>query len=444
MDEFQNITPSDLQIKNLGPCSIPSPLLNQPGRDEKSVRFLDDEDRVLAQSDLKSLRRKLRNQEDLLTFQRSGPRENIFFDPAEARCAIVTCGGLCPGLNDVIRGLVMQLYHRYRVTKIYGIRYGYEGFIPRYRHPALVLHPEAIETIHMMGGTVLGSSRGPQDVEEIADQLVEMQVNMLFAIGGDGSLRGAQEISEVVQRRGLNIAVVGVPKTIDNDIMFVDKSFGFETAFAEAVKSITAAHVEARGAYNGIGLVKLMGRHSGFIASFAALAEGEANFVLIPEVPFRLEGEHGLLAELETRLERRKHAVIVVAEGAGQDLMNEDLGTDASGNQKLSDIGLYLKDRITQHFESKDVPCSLKYIDPSYVIRSVPASPQDSVFCSRLAQNAVHAAMAGRTSMLVGRWHGEFVDLPIHLVTRGRRRVDPNGELWLSVLECTGQKAHMG
>ncbi len=443
MDEFTDIEAQDLQIQNLGPCTIPSPLLSQPGRSDKVVKFVTDDDRVLAEHDLNKIQARLAAGKEPLAFERSGPREKVFFDPSESRCAIVTCGGLCPGLNDVIRGLVMQLYHRYGITKIYGIRYGYEGFIPKYRHPALVLHPEGIESIHLLGGTILGSSRGPQPVPETVDQLNEMQVNMLFVIGGDGSLRGAKDISEEVARRGQKIAVIGVPKTIDNDIMFVDKSFGFETAFAEAVKSITAAHVEARGAYNGVGLVKLMGRHSGFIACFAALAEGEANFVLIPEVPFSLEGEHGLLAELETRLARRKHAVIVVAEGAGQDIIDSDLGTDASGNQRLADIGFYLRDRITSHFARKNIPLSLKYLDPSYVIRSVPASPQDSVFCNRLAQNAVHAAMSGKTNMTVGRWHGQFVNLPIDLVTRGRRQVDPQGELWLSVLEATGQKGHL-
>lgn len=436
---------ADLVIPSLGPCTLESPLTRyNTTSPQPSVKFVTDSEKVLLEDDLALVKETLSAGRELTALEKAGPRREIFFHPANTRAAIVTCGGLCPGLNDVIRGLVMQLYHRYGVKSIKGVKFGYEGFIPSYGHEMVDLSPERIEIIHKLGGTMLGSSRGPQDVNAIVDQMVQLSINILFVIGGDGSLRGALQISEAVRERGLKISVVGIPKTIDNDIMFVDKSFGFETAFAEAVKSITAAHTEALGAVNGIGLVKLMGRHSGFIACFAALAEGEANFVLIPEVPFTLEGEHGFLNDLEARLKHRKHAVIVLAEGACQDLMEiEALGTDASGNQKLGDAGLFLKQKIEAHFRAKKMEISLKYIDPSYVIRSVPASPQDSVFCNRLAQNAVHAAMAGKTGMLVGRWHGNFVHLPIGLVTSGRRRVDPNGELWLSVLECTGQRPEM-
>jgi 6-phosphofructokinase 1 len=435
---------SDLAIPSLGTCTLESPLTRyNTASPQPSVKFVSDDDKVLLEDDLDIIKAHLEAGKELPTLEKAGPRREIFFHPANTRAAIVTCGGLCPGLNDVIRGLVMQLFHRYGVKSIYGVRFGYEGFIPSYGHTMMQLHPEGIENIHKLGGTILGSSRGPQDVNAMVDQLVQLSINILFVIGGDGSLRGALQISEKVRERGLKIAVVGIPKTIDNDIMFVDKSFGFETAFAEAVKTITAAHTEALGATNGIGLVKLMGRHSGFIACFAALAEGEANFVLIPEVSFRLDGEHGFLKELEQRLRQRKHAVIVLAEGACQDLMEADLGTDASGNKKLGDAGLFLKSKIEEYFKSIKMEINLKYMDPSYVIRSVPASPQDSVFCNRLAQNAVHAAMAGKTGMLVGRWHGNFVNLPIGLVTHSRRRVDPNGELWLSVLECTGQKPEM-
>ena len=436
---------STLAIPSLGTCKLESPLTRyNTTSPQPSVKFVTDDEKVLLEDDLALVKETLARGEELTALEKAGPRREIFFHPANTRAAIVTCGGLCPGLNDVIRGLTMQLFHRYGVKSIYGVRFGYEGFIPSYGHTMMQLHPEGIEIIHKLGGTILGSSRGPQDVNAIVDQMVQLSINILFVIGGDGSLRGALQISEKVRERGLKIAVVGIPKTIDNDIMFVDKSFGFETAFAESVKSITAAHTEALGAINGIGLVKLMGRHSGFIACFAALAEGEANFVLIPEVPFKLEGEHGFLKQLEARLKLRKHAVIVLAEGACQDIMEDEArGTDASGNTKLGDAGLFMKQKIEQYFREQKMEINLKYIDPSYVIRSVPASPQDSVFCNRLAQNAVHAAMAGKTGMLVGRWHGNFVHLPIDLVTSGRRRVDPNGELWLSVLESTGQPPEM-
>jgi 6-phosphofructokinase 1 len=375
-------------------------------------------------------------------FEVAGPREKIFFDPPKTTAAVVTCGGLCPGLNDIIKGIVTQCHYRYGVTKVFGFRYGFEGLIQRYGHVPMLMRPESVSQIHNFGGTILGSSRGPQDVAEMVDTLEEMRIDILYVIGGDGTLRGADQIVHEIARRKLRKAVVGIPKTIDNDIMWIDKSFGFETAFAEAVKAVKCAFIEATGAVNGIGLIRLMGRDSGFIACFSALAAGNVDFVLIPEVTFTLEGERGLLEALRYRLAKRKSSVIVVAEGAGQPLMNVEPGaTDASGNRKLGDIGLFLKDRISDFFKKRRIEISLKYMDPSYLVRSVPANAQDNVYCSQLAQHAVHAGMAGKTGMLVGRWHCSFVHLPIALATQGRRKVDPNSELWQSVLESTSQPA---
>ena len=353
---------------------------------------------------------------------------------------IVTCGGICPGLNDVIRGLVLSLSLIYGVKHIYGFKNGYAGFIARHGYDVLDLDPEMVSEIHERGGTILGSSRGNQDPVEIVDCLERMSINILFVIGGDGTLRGGLAIADEIDQRGLKIAIVGIPKTIDNDIMFLDQSFGFQTAYSAATGAIRAAHQEAKGAHNGVGLVKLMGRHSGFIACYASLAMSDANFVLIPEVPVVLEGENGLLNRLHERLVRRKHAVIVVAEGAGQELLECDAAkTDASGNLKLEDIGPYLRDGIIAHFKKLEFDCSVKYIDPSYIIRSVPASPPDSVFCLRLAHAAVHAGMSGRTRMVVGIWHGRFVHLPMTLAIRQRQVVDTEGDVWQSVLESTGQ-----
>jgi 6-phosphofructokinase 1 len=431
------LSPDEVKIEALGPCGIESPLVRQSAG-EKTFHFISDEARVLFDDRADRVAASVAAGEPLAAFEMAGPREKIFFDPAKAAAAIVTCGGLCPGLNDVIRGIVMELSYLYGVSRIYGIRYGYEGFVQEYGHTIVPLKPGSVANIHMLGGTILGTSRGAQDIGTIANMLEEMNVQMLFVIGGDGSLRGALDISQELQRRGRRIAVVGIPKTIDNDIMYLDKSFGFETAFAEAVKSISCAHTEAVGSLNGVGLVKLMGRHSGFIACFAALAH-DVNFVLIPEVPFALDGENGLLEHLRRRLEVRRHAVIVVAEGAGQEYFSENHGTDASGNVRLEDIGVFLKRRIDSYFKQLRREVNVKYFDPSYLVRSVPASPQDGVYCSRLAQNAVHAAMAGKTGMVVGRWHGRYVHLPIKLTTSGRKRVDPDGDLWLSVLEATRQ-----
>ena len=425
-------------IPALGPARFPSPLVHAHG-----ARIRHDAERVLYEDKLGLGDEAKITSGDQTSFELAGPRESIFFDPSRTTAGIVTCGGLCPGLNDVIRGLVRTLAQRYGATKIYGFRFGYEGLVPRYGHVPIILRPESVDPIHAFGGSILGTSRGPQDTGEMVDLLEEMKIDILFVVGGDGTLRGAADLCLEIERRGLTKSIIGIPKTIDNDIMFVDKSFGFETAFAEAVKVLTCAHTESLGSINGVGLVKLMGRDSGFIATSAALAANVANFVLIPEVPFRLSGDGGLLEMLRYRIARRKHAVIVVAEGAGQDLLPQSFTTDASGNRRVGEIGIFLKDEITAFFKERRTEVNLKYIDPSYIIRSVPASPQDNFFCSRLAQNAVHAAMAGKTGMVVGQWHGSFVHHPLELVTQRRARVDPEGELWQSVLENTGQPAQM-
>jgi 6-phosphofructokinase 1 len=429
--------PPDTSIPTLGPCIYTSPLA-RVGAISAPIKE-DATDRILYHSHL------LEDGRDVSTpsYEEAGPREKIFFEPARTTVGIVTCGGLCPGLNDIIRGLVNRCHLQYGVSRTYGFRYGYEGLVQRYGHTPLLLRPSSVEQAHHFGGTMLGSSRGQQDIGEMVDTLEDMKVDILFVIGGDGTLRGAAEIVKEIERRGLKKSVVGIPKTIDNDIRYLDKSFGFESAFDAAVQAVKCAYVEATGAVNGVGLVKLMGRDSGFISCYAALAGSNVDFVLIPEVAFELDGEGGLLESLRHRLKKRGSAVIVVAEGAGQHLMQANDATDASGNKRYGDIGQFMKERITSFFKERRMEVNLKYIDPSYIVRSVPANAQDNVYCSRLAQSAVHAAMAGKTGMLVGRWHGSFVHLPLELVIHGRRKVDPTQELWHSVLECTGQPAGM-
>ncbi|HWC89259.1 MAG TPA: ATP-dependent 6-phosphofructokinase [Pirellulales bacterium] len=435
----------DLLVKMLGPCRIDSPLAALLNGRSSSFHNVDESDKVLFDATVSALSSRATACDRLPAFEPAGPRRKIFFDPSKTRAAIVTCGGLCPGFNDVIRAIVMELTAHYGVRQIYGFCNGYQGFIAKYGRRVLDLTPELVDDINEHGGTILATSRGEQDPAEIVDCLEAMSVNLLFVIGGDGTLRGAVRIAQEVADRGRKIAIVGVPKTIDNDIMFIDQSFGFQTAFSEAAKSIRAAHVEAKSSPNGVGLVRLMGRHSGFIACYASLALNDADFVLIPEVPFNLEGERGLLPVLARRITERGHAVIVVAEGAGQELMQAcAAATDASGNARLQDIGLFLKQRISDYFAVAGIELNLKYIDPSYAIRSVPANPYDSVYCIRLAHNAVHAAMSGRTEMVVGRWHGRFVHVPMQLAIRQRNTVDPDGDLWMSVLESTGQPRHFG
>jgi len=429
----------DLNVKSLGACRIDSPLMPLLADRKRTYYNVDEEDRVLYDDTLSALNQRGVSPDQLPGFEPAGPRRKIFFDPSKTRAGIVTCGGLCPGFNDVIRGIVMELHFLYGVKKIYGFCNGYQGFIAKYQRPVIELTPQSVSQINEHGGTILGSSRGEQDPAEMVDCLERMSINVLFVIGGDGTLRGAHAIAEEIANRGAKIAVVGIPKTIDNDIMFIDQSFGFQTAFSEAAQVIRAAHVEATAAPNGVGLIKLMGRHSGLIACYAALAQNDANFILIPEVPFKLDGEGGFLAVLRRRVAKSGHAVIVVAEGAGQDLMASSGEKDASGNIRFCDIGLFLKQKITESFAVAKLELNLKYFDPSYSIRSVRANPFDSVFCLRLAHNAVHAAMAGRTDTMVSRWHGRFVLLPIPLAVRERHNVDPNGDLWMSVLESSGQ-----
>jgi 6-phosphofructokinase 1 len=418
----------NFEIAKLGECPFPSPMAG--------VRFVRDEERALVHSHLYEIKKSLEEGKDPPSMELAGPREKIYFDPSKLKCGIVTCGGLCPGLNDVIRAIVLSLHHHYGVKTVYGFPFGYEGLVRKYGHTPLELTPQVVGRINQSGGTFLGSSRGSQNIAEMVDTLERMNIGALFTIGGDGTLRGARAISEEVRRRKLKISVVGIPKTIDNDISYVQMSFGFDTAVSEARRVTYAAHSEAEGARNGIGLVKLMGRESGFIAAYAALADTQVNFCLVPEVPFGLET---FLRALRERLEMRGHAVIVVAEGAGQDLMEGTGEKDASGNIRLGDIGLFLRDQIRAFFSRPGMTVNLRYIDPSYTIRSQPANARDSAYCLLLGHNAVHAAMAGRTEMVVSFWRNEFTHVPIPMAVSQRKKIDPDGGLWNSVIACTGQ-----
>jgi 6-phosphofructokinase 1 len=433
----------DFTIKTLGKATIPSPLLLSTIDGDNMANYADDDEKVLYDIEVQKGAEVRLDGRGLL--EKAGPRQKIYFDPSKVHAGIVTCGGLCPGLNDVIRSVVMTLWYHYGVRRISGFKFGFRGFLPRYRLPVVDLSPDVVVDAHRQGGTVLGSSRGGgEKTEEIVDTMERMNVSILFVVGGDGSQKGALAISNEVEKRGLKVAVVGIPKTIDNDLCFIQRSFGFETAVSKAVEAVTGAHVEAHDAVNGIALVKLMGRDSGFIAANTSLGTNDVNYVFVPEVPFDIDGERGLLKDLKKRLENRNHALIVVAEGAGQNLMPEtEIKLDASGNKKLSDIGLFLQDRIKNYFKQERIDINLKYIDPSYLIRSTPANPADSIYCTRLGSNAVHAAMAGKTSLISSFLNDHFVHVPINLVVKKRNRIDPESSLWRSVIEATGQPALM-
>lgn len=422
------------RVDTLGECKIVSPVNHHEFIHEGERIFISEEEAYM-----KEMEKKLGH---LPTFERAGPLPKIFHDPNWTRVGIVTAGGLCPGLNNVIKGLVEILSFDYGVKNIFGIRFGYAGLNPDFGYQPIMLNPDTVDTIHELGGTVLGSSRGQQPTDIIVDTLVRMNINILFCVGGDGSLRCAREVAEECLKRNLKISVIGIPKTIDNDLQFVGRSFGFETAVAEAASVIRNAHVEAKGTSGGIGLVKLMGRDSGFIAAYASIANPVVNFCLVPEMAFELEGTSGILTALENRFKAGKtHAVIVVAEGAGQELiLGEPERRDASGNILKKDIGEFLKKKISAHFKEKGVVSSVKYFDPSYTIRSVPARGTDAIRCYMLARNAVHAAMAGRTNCVVGNLGESYALVPIKLATIERQKISLKSDLWRSVMDATGQE----
>jgi len=418
----------DFRTDSLGECKVVSPL--------RATRFMDASKPLLFRADIDELRAQFQAGVDPPAFELAGPRERIFFNPANLRCGIVTCGGLCPGLNDVIRSIVFCLREKYGVETVYGFRFGFEGLVERTALTPIELTTRRVSQIHEVGGTVLGSSRGPQPADEMVDTLERLGIQLLFTIGGDGTLRGAHSVVEEIRRRNLPIAVVGVPKTIDNDISFIDMSFGFDTAVEAARQATRAAYVEASCHRSGIGLVKLMGRDSGFIASFATLANTQVGLCLIPEVAFSIDG---VVRAARQRIERDGHVVVVVAEGAGQDLLAEAAECDASGNRRHGDIGVFLRDKIPEAFRAQGISVSLKYIDPSYMIRSLPANARDASFCLRLGHGAVHAGMVGKTDTVIGSWRRRLTHVPIPLAVSSRKKVDTNGYLWQTVLSVTGQ-----
>lgn len=434
------IGPQDLQIATLGEPKYQSRLKFGSASCDGEVHFVSDQVRIRHDIEFGPKTPHQADAVSIVGYEEAGPREKLFFDPPQTSAAIVTCGGLSPGLNNVIRSAYYELTANYGVPRVLGIRNGYLGLNPASGREPITLTGDFCEPIDKLGGTFLGSSRGPQDPAMMVDFLQAKKIDILLCLGGDGTQRGAQGIHEEAERRGYPLSVIGIPKTIDNDIPFVRLAFGYTTALEKAAEVIRGAHVEARDAVNGIGLVKLMGRYAGFIAAGASVVSQEVNFTLIPEIPFPLEGENGFLEALERRMLDRAHAVIVVAEGAGQHLFEESCPElDASGNAKLHDIGALLRQKIASHFGQRGIPIAMKYLDPSYHIRSVPANAYDRFLCDQLARHAVHAGMAGKTGMLIGQEHNRFIHVPITTVVDRHKRLEVNGDLWRAVLQGTGQ-----
>ncbi len=421
--------PADLIVDRLGPATRPSPLGLSTVSGDRIADYCPDDARTLFDPSPSGA--------DGPSFEMAGPREQVFFDGPRSHAAIVTCGGLSPGLNNIIRALVRTLRGPYGVRNVTGFRFGYAGLAKDADPPPMNLDRAAVHHIDRQGGTILGSSRGPVEAGEMVDTLDRLGVDLLFCIGGDGTMRGAQAIYDEVKARGRQLAVIGLPKTIDNDLPLVERTFGFDTAVGIACEALRAAAIEAECAPRGVGLVRLMGRHAGYIAAAAALTTREVDLVLVPELSFALDGPKGVYAWIREVLARQGRAVVVVAEGAGQDHLEAAGEADPSGNRKLGDIGVFLRDAMKAAFA--DDPINLKYIDPSYIIRAAPANTADARLCGELAEDAVHAAMSGRTGMVVGLWNGQRTHVPLGAVAGRTRRLDLDGALWRSVVQTTGQ-----
>ncbi len=346
----------------------------------------------------------------------------------------MSCGGLCPGINVVIRELVMALRYNYGVAEIYGIKWGFFGFTKK--DCWVKLNPEDVKEIHLLGGTVLGTSRSGFDGEEISKHLIKNNVNMVFFIGGDGTHRGIKELSKILKEKKKKIVLVGIPKSIDNDMPIIDKSFGLESAIQESVRTIRAANVEANCNLNGIGLVKLFGRSSGFVAMLSTLAARDVNICLIPEIPFNLYGENGLLDFIFQRIQIKEHCVIVVSDGARFSV--KDYKT--TNGKPVEDIGIVIKKEIIKKSEELGIEVNLKYMDPTYVVRAVPANEYDCNLCAKLAESAVHCAFAGFTNFSVGMINNKPCMIPLEkMCGKSERKVEFNSDDYLMLLASTGQ-----
>ncbi|VFQ84692.1 unnamed protein product [Cuscuta campestris] len=419
--------------------TYPNPLRSNPAYSVVKQYFVDMEDTVPQKVVVHS------DSPRGVHFRRAGPRQKVYFSRDDVNACIVTCGGLCPGLNTVIREIVHSLDYMYGVRKVLGIDGGYRGF---YAKNTINLTPKLVNDIHKRGGTIIGTSRGGHDTTKIVESIQDRGINQVYIIGGDGTQKGAAAIYEEVKRRGLKVSVAGIPKTIDNDIPVIDKSFGFDTAVEEAQRAINAAHVEAESAENGIGLVKLMGRYSGFIAMYATLASRDVDCCLIPESPFYLKGQGGLLEYIEKRLKENGHMVIVVAEGAGQELLaaetsNAKSEKDASGNTLLQDVGMWLSQKIKDYSKEQKFPITLKYIDPTYMIRAIPSNASDNVYCTLLAQSTVHGAMAGFTGFTCGLVNGRHTYIPFNRIVERQNKVVITDRMWARLLSSTNQPSFL-
>jgi len=365
---------------------------------------------------------------------RANATRHIYWDPKDVRAAIVTCGGLCPGLNSVVRELTDCLYNEYGVKDILGMRGGYHGLSNPEELTPMYLTPKIVNEIHMKGGSVLMAGRGGNDCIRIVDKLKERDINMLFVVGGDGTQSGAHALFLEARKRKMPISIVGVPKSIDNDVMYFDKTFGFESAVAEAVSVIRGSFVEATSANRAVSIVKLMGRDAGFVSMYAAVASNLVDLCLIPEVDVKLQD---VLAYVDKVLAQKGYMVVAVAEGAGQNFVESE-GVDPTGHTKYGDVGVFLRDAINEHLKRSDDGGRSFYFDPSYMIRAVPANPIDHIFCSRLSRDAVHTAMRGYTGVCVGPIHNIIIIMPMNNIASRQKTVNVHRNMWQVCVHQSG------
>mmetsp|Transcript_20291 Transcript_20291/g.48093 ORF Transcript_20291/g.48093 Transcript_20291/m.48093 type:complete len:415 (+) Transcript_20291:167-1411(+) len=366
---------------------------------------------------------------------RANAARQLFWEPNKVKAAVVTCGGLCPGLNSIIRGVTKCLWNEYGVREILGITAGYNGLSDPETHPPVKLTEEMVRDIHMKGGSIIKAARGGFDAEKICDNLQRLGITVLFLVGGDGTQFAGHLLYEAARKRRLAVSIVGIPKSIDNDVVLFDRTFGFDTAVAKASEVIRNALVEASSCDRGVGIVKLMGRDSGFVAMHAATAADVVDLCMIPEVKVDMKD---VIEHVDATLAKKKYMVIAVAEGAGQELVSTGKQDD-TGHTVYGDIGVFLKDTLNKHLKASGGRTF--YIDPSYIIRSVPITPNDHIYCVRLANDAVHTAMRGYTGVCVGAMHNVVCMLPSRLIASGKKKVRPHSSSWQGCVQTCNMPA---
>jgi ATP-dependent phosphofructokinase / diphosphate-dependent phosphofructokinase len=330
------------------------------------------------------------------------------------RIGVLTGGGDCPGLNAVIRGIVRKGVNQHG-HEFVGFRHGWAGVL---QNQAVDLTNSTTRGILHRGGTILGSSRTNPfkvdgGVEQVRDSLRERGVDALIPIGGEDTLGVARGLIDE------GIPVVGVPKTIDNDLAGTDFTFGFQTAVQIATDAIDRLHTTAES-HNRVIIVEVMGRHAGWIATYSGIAGG-ADVILVPERPFDVD-------DVCSRI-RRRHSggstfsIVVVAEGATPkdgDVVSEHEGTDAFGHVRLGGIAVQLEKAIEARtgFESRMTILG-------HVQRGGTPCAYDRVLGTRFGVAAIDAASEGDYGKMVALRGTEIVRVPLDEALSEPKLLDP-------------------